>query len=169
MQRAVPRRPEGNGSSEGREVERLAPAAVGRAQMSAALRRLVLAAAALLWFSGVWWLVLHYAFAQQTPFGELPNPSEPLAMRVHGVLAVGAVFLLGWIAGGHVIERWDGARRRLSGLLLSATAAVLVVSGYALYYTTGFPHELASLAHQGLGALAIVAALVHGWRRRPMR
>ena len=41
---------------------------------------------------------------------------------------------------------------------------MLVVSGYALYYTTGPGHEGAAVLHEGLGVLAIVAAVAH-WRR----
>ena len=41
---------------------------------------------------------------------------------------------------------------------------VLVVSGYALYYTTAQLHAGAALVHEWLGVLAIIAALVH-WRR----
>jgi hypothetical protein len=134
--------------------------------MSPALRAAILTLSALLWLSGVAWLVLHFAFAQQTQFGPLPNPWEAVLMRLHGVLAVGGVFLLGWIVGGHTIERWGSARKRLSGLLLVASAALLLASGYALYYTTGAPHEVASRAHEWLGAGSLVAALAHWWRLR---
>ena len=88
-------------------------------------------------------------------------------MRVHGVLAVGGVFLLGWIVGGHTLERWGSARNRLSGLVLVASTALLVASGYALYYTTGAPHEVASRTHEWLGAGSLLAALAHWWRIRP--
>jgi len=90
-------------------------------------------------------------------------------MRVHGLLAVGGVFLLGWIVAGHVTERWRSRPRRLSGLLLTASAAVLVFSGYALYYTTGSPHEVAAFAHEALGVAALFAGLAHWWRRRTSR
>jgi hypothetical protein len=169
MQRAAHHRPEGNGASADLEVERLVPRLGRGVQMPPALRVATLFTAALLWLSGVWWLVLHYAFAQQTQFGPLPNPSEPLLMRVHGVVAVAAVFLLGWIAGGHVIERWEGARRRPSGLALAATAAVLLVSGYALFYTTDFAHRVSALTHEGVGVISLLAALLHWWRRRLVR
>jgi hypothetical protein len=137
--------------------------------MLAGVRTVVFAAAALLWLSGVLWLVLHYAFPQAGPFGPLPNPWEAAVMRVHGVLAVSGVFLLGWITAAHVTERWRSARKRLSGLTLAAGAALLIVSGYALYYSTGSPHETAALVHEGLGILALLAAIGHWSRRRPSR
>jgi hypothetical protein len=115
------------------------------------------------------WLVLHYGFAQRSAFGTLPNPSEPAVMRMHGLLAVGGVFILGWITAGHVSERWRSRPRRFSGLLLAASGAVLILSGYALYYTTGSPHEAAALAHEILGVGALIVALAHWWRGRTAR
>jgi len=85
-------------------------------------------------------------------------------MRVHGWVAVGAVFLLGWITAGHINERWASARNRVSGLALASIAGVLILTGYALYYTMERLHEIASVAHEVLGAAAILIALTH-WRR----
>jgi hypothetical protein len=83
------------------------------------------------------------------------------------LLAVGDVFLLGWSIVGHTIERWGSVRNRLSGLALTGSAALLVASGYALYYTTGSLHEVASRTHEWLGAGSLLAALAHWWRIRP--
>lgn len=167
MQRFAVRRREVSGADADPGVPRLAPRNGARVQMSPALRATILTICALLWLSGAVWLALHFAFALQTQFGPLPNPWEPLVMRVHGLLAVGGVFLLGWMAASHLIERWGSGRKRLSGLVLAGSAALLVASGYALYYTTGALHEVASRAHECLGAASILAALTHWWRIRP--
>ena len=166
MQRGVLRRPEVSGSPEGGSGSTRTGV---RTQMSRPLRSLTFCAGALLWTTGVVWLVLHFGFAQRSPFGPLPNPWEPTVMRVHGLLAVAGVFLLGWITAGHMSERWRSRPRRISGLVLAASGAILIVSGYALYYTTGSPHELAALAHEVLGAAALIVALTHWWRRRTAR
>ena len=166
MQHFAVSRPE-KASAAAPDATRLAPRNGARAPMSPALRAAILTLGALLWLSGAVWLVLHFALALQTPFGPLPNPWEAVLMRMHGVLAVGGVFLLGWIVGGHTIERWGSARNRLSGLALAGSAALLVASGYALYYTTGALHEVASRAHEWLGAASLLAALAHWWRNRP--
>ena len=165
MQHFAVRRPDVKGSEAGPGAS-LSPRNGARAPMSPALRAAILTLGALLWLSGAAWLVLHFAFAQQSPFGPLPNPWEALLMRVHGVLAVGGVFLLGWIVGGHTIERWGSARNRLSGLALVGSVALLVASGYALYYTTGALHEAASRTHEWLGAGSLLAALAHWVRAR---
>lgn len=162
-------RPEVNGPEEGARLGRLVPRNGGAVQMSPALRLTVFAVCALLWLSGVLWLVLHFAFEPQTQFGPLPNPWEPAVMRLHGLLAVAGVFLLGWMAAGHVLMRWSSARNRISGLALAGCAALLIASGYALYYTTGTLHELASRTHEWLGTAALLTALAHWWRRRAPR
>ena len=132
--------------------------------MSRTLRAVVLILCALLWLSGTLWLVLHLAFPERTAFGPLPNPWEPQLLRVHGLLAVGAVFLLGWITADHTLVRWGSGRNRSSGLTLAASAVLLAASGYALYYSVGPLHELAAQTHRWLGVLSVAAALVHWWR-----
>ena len=168
LRRALARRAEDR-AADAAPVARLAPRGGARVQMARPLRATVFAVCALLWSSGVAWLVLHFAFPQQGAFGPLPNPWEPLVMRVHGLIAVGAVFLLGWLAAGHVRVRWASARNRLSGLVLAGSGALLIASGYALYYSTGALHDVAALTHEWLGVAAIAAALAHWWRTRATR
>jgi hypothetical protein len=131
--------------------------------MSRSLRLATFTLLATLWTSGCVWIVLHYAFAQRTDFGPTPNPWEPVVMRVHGWAAVGGVFLLGWIGSGHISERWFNRRNRTSGLWLMGSAAVLVISGYALYYTTDRLHDTAGVVHEIIGVAALLIALTH-WR-----
>lgn len=133
--------------------------------MSSALRRAIFATCTLLWVTGCAWLVTHFGFPRPTDFGPAPNPWEPAIMRVHGWLAVGGVFLLGWISAEHIGDRWRTAGNRVSGISLATLAAVLVVSGYALYYTTDRLHDIAAAVHEVLGGAVIAFALTH-WRRK---
>ena len=48
-----------------------------------------------------------------------------------------------------------------------SVALLLIITGYALYYTTGTGHDAAALAHEAIGVLALAAALAHWWRNRP--
>ncbi len=137
--------------------------------MTRAQRAVIFTVCGLLWFTGVIWLVLHYAFQRHNEFGDLPNPAEPALMRLHGLLAVAGVFLFGWLTAAHVTPRWSIGRNRTSGLVLASCVVVLVVSGYALYYTTADLHTQASVLHQVLGVLALVAALSHWLRNRTVR
>jgi hypothetical protein len=138
-----------------------------RVRMSSPLRAALFASCALLWLSGAAWLVVHLALEQPTPFGPLPNPWEPVLLKVHGLFAVAGVFLLGWVTADHLSERRSGRRNYRSGLVLAGTAALLVLSGYALYYTTGAVHEVAARTHELLGVGSLLAAFAHWWRIRP--
>jgi hypothetical protein len=133
--------------------------------MSTALRLVIYTICTLLWLSGCVWLVAHFFFPVSTEFGPAPNPAEPWLLRIHGWVAVGAVFLFGWITSGHISDRWRKPQNRVSGLSLAAFVSILTLSGYALYYTTDRLHDASAIAHEVLGVLAIVFALVH-WRAR---
>jgi hypothetical protein len=137
--------------------------------MSRGLRTTILVVCALLWLSGALWLLLHFLFPAHNEFGPLPNGWEAPLMRLHGLIAVAAVFLFGWVGAGHVLARWSAAANRASGLWLMGCAIVLVLSGYALYYTTGAFHQGAAGVHEWLGLVAIVAALGHWLRIRAAR
>lgn len=135
-------------------------------RMTRGLRAGVFGVCMLLWVSGVAWLVLHLVFEPRNEFGPLPHPWEAPLMVVHGVLAVGGVFLLGWLGAGHVLERWRQARSRASGWTLLGWAVLLVVSGYALYYSVGPVHAGCASVHEWLGVGAIIVALAHWLRIR---
>jgi hypothetical protein len=153
-----------NGSGQG--AEELSARSGARTPLPRPLRMTMYAVGALLWLSGAAWLLLHYVFPQASAFGPLPNPWEAPLMRAHGLIAVCGVFLIGWMTAAHVTSRWSSERNRRSGLTLGLTALLLVFSGYALYYTTGTPHDGAGLVHEFIGVLAPAAALTHWWRNR---
>ena|SRR5579862_8156949 len=130
------------------------------------LRAAVLAVSALLWVSGALWMLLHYLFPGHNEFGPLPNGYEAPLVQVHGLIAVAAVFLLGWLGASHMLARWSAWVGRPSGLSLLGAALVLIVSGYALYYTTGGLHAAAAAVHEWLGLGALAIALSHWLGRR---
>ncbi len=123
-----------------------------------------MAAFGCLWFSGCYWLILHHFFARASEFGPVPHPWAATVLRLHGWIAVLSVYLLGWLTASHVSERWPQVNKRTSGVAIASLAAVLVVTGYALYYTTDGLHEAAGFVHEVLGGAAILFALAH-WRR----
>ena len=165
--RAALHRPEMNRSGQGTGELGKRNQGAGAAPLPRGLRAAVYGVGALLWLSGAAWLVLHYVFPQSTEFGPLPNPWEAPLMRLHGLIAVCGVFLIGWMMAAHVTARWASERNWRSGLVLGGAALLLILSGYALYYTTGSPHDAAALAHEAIGVLSPIAALAHWWRNHP--
>jgi len=101
-------------------------------------RRTLYASGVALLASGVLWLALHYTVG--AGHGELPHPLEAWLMRLHGLAAFAGLFTMGVIAGAHIPSGWRmsgrhrWAQQRSSGLMLSALAAGLALTGYLLYY-----------------------------------
>lgn len=122
-----------------------------------------------LWLSGAAWLVLRYLLRPASELGELPHPLEPWAMRVHGLVAFAALWLLGQLWIVHLVPSWR-AHRRNSGIVLSALVAVLLVTGWLLYYASGDrAREIASLVHWTIGLALVVPLLLHSLRHRSRR
>jgi hypothetical protein len=137
--------------------------------MSRSLRTTTLIVCTLLWLTGCIWIVLHYFFSIDTVFGSGPNPWESLTIRIHGVIAIATVFMLGWISARHIVEAWNVRRMHVSGIVLSSVCALQVLSGYALYYLPdALLQSSVGVVHQVIGGAAIVFALAH-WHRASRR
>lgn len=131
-------------------------------------RRTLLATGLLLLGTGITWLALHYSIGAGA--GELPHPLEAWCLRLHGLSAMAGLFMLGALAAAHVPQgwrlsrRWQLAGQQRTGLLLCGLAALLVLTGYLLYYFA--PEDLRpsiGWTHAGLG---ITMAAVTLWHRR---
>ncbi len=123
---------------------------------------------ALLVLTGALWLGLHYTVGAGA--GELPHPLEAWAMRLHGLLAFVALFVLGAVAAVHLPHGWRLSRRprwaaqRGSGIALAVLAALLAFSGWLLYYfAPEWLRPALGWAHAGAG-MALAGLLL--WHRR---
>ena len=133
--------------------------------MKPAFYRTLLGVLLVLSLSGVIWMVLHYFFAARSEFGTAPNPAESMSIRIHGIVAVATVFLIGGVATSHVVAGWNRAHNQPSGLVLAGLCIALILSGYALYYITAdAARSVFAIAHQLAGIAGIGAALIH-WTR----
>ena len=96
------------------------------------------ATGALLLATGGVWIAAHYTIGAGA--GGLPHPLEVWSLRLHGLAAFAALFMLGVLAGSHIPQGWRLSQRRRwagqrgSGVLLCAIGTLLAASGYALYY-----------------------------------
>ena len=99
-------------------------------------------------------------------------------MRLHGLAAFAALFVLGALAAAHIPHGWRASHRlrwapqRASGIALCALAGALVLTGYLLYYFAPDPVRPAlGWLHSGLGLMTAVAVAAHRQRsgRRPAR
>jgi hypothetical protein len=111
--------------------------------------------------------------------GELPHPLEVWSMRIHGAAAFAGLFALGMLAAAHVPAGWrvtrtahrraDRASQRHTGAALLSLAALLVVTGYLLYYFAPEDWRPAmGWVHAGAGIAMGLLGFVHArWLRHP--
>jgi hypothetical protein len=93
-----------------------------------------------------------------------------LLLEVHGAAAMGFLLVLGALLTDHLPRGWRQERERPSGLSLVTLCAILIISGWGLYY---FGQEelraATSWVHSVLGLLLPCAVGVHVWRARRHR
>jgi hypothetical protein len=135
-----------------------------RVRLGDSARRALYATIAALIGSGVWWIGVHYAASisagKSDEFSRLAR--EALALKVHGATAFATLFALGAVSAHHVRRGWALNRNRLMGSLLIALLALLIVSGYALYYlVSDDTHASVSVLHWVLGLALAPLLIVH--------
>lgn len=111
-----------------------------------------------LWLSGSGWLLLHYYGQAQGEFGPEMNPAEPWMMKAHGLFFIPALLAIGGMFIVHIPKGWAHQRQRIAGVALCAVLAVLILSGYMLYYAADEDLRIwTSLVHWviGLGLPAV--------------
>ena len=113
-------------------------------RLSRRRRWLVYGVFAVLLVTGLVWLALHF----------LDDGSEggtlalAWSMKLHGAAAMAGLYLLGMLWGPHIRNAWVRRRNRMAGAVFGTLTAVLVVTGYALYYVNGeLPRQGAEILH----------------------
>jgi hypothetical protein len=105
-----------------------------------------------LWLSGAGWLLLHYFGQRQGAFGPETNPVEPWMMKAHGFFLIPALLGIGGMFVAHIPKGWSHNQQRIVGTALCITLALLVASGYLLYYLGDeTARAWTSLAHWAVG------------------
>jgi hypothetical protein len=135
-----------------------------RVQLGVSARRALYATIAALVLSGAWWLWAHFAdalFASRND--ELERlAQEALALKVHGAAAFVVLLALGAMGAYHVRRGWGLRRNRGSGSMVVGACAMMVVTGYALYYlVTDTSRTSISVLHWGLGLAFVPLLIVH--------
>jgi len=134
------------------------------------LRRSVYAVTAILYATGIVWLIAHYTMRTAGSFGETTHPLEPWMLRGHGLAVMLGLFLYGTLLRAHIVRGWRVGQNRLTGALLAAVLLLLTASGYLLYYAGGETlRPILSVAHWATGLAIIVALPLHVRRGRRAR
>ena len=113
-----------------------------------------------LFVTGAAWLIFHHWVRMKGEFGPINHPIEPWLLRIHGAAAMAALMILGTLIPIHMRPAWKLRRNVLTGVTLTISQFLLILTGYALYYASGeFSRSIASAFHWGLG-LATPAILI---------
>jgi hypothetical protein len=113
-----------------------------------------------LWLSGAAWLLLHYYGQQPGSFGPEMNPLEPWMMKLHGLVLIPALLGIGGMLVAHIPKGWAYVHQRAAGIALCAVLAILIASGYMLYYVGDETvRDRTSMAHWVVG-LALPAVFL---------
>lgn len=135
------------------------------AQLSGWQKWLLCVSGGALWLTGVAWLLLHYFGTVEGQFGPQTNPLEPWMMKLHGLVLIPALLGIGATFVVHIPKGWTHRRQRVVAIVLCSVLAVLVASGYLLYYAGGESlRAWASLVHWSIG-LALPAVFAWHWLR----
>jgi len=117
---------------------------------------------ALVFGSGILWLLCHYLLQSEGEFGPTPHPLEHWSLRIHGAAAMLALVLAGSLLPIHMRRSWHQRRNLLPGIALTSIVLLLTVSGYALYYFGGEQlRPILSLTHWAVGLGSPVLLLWH--------
>ena len=140
----------------------LMPRAPQRIIMSGNQRWIIYTLTTALWLSGSLWLYLDQLAKHRDPFGSERNPWQSAMLTAHGVLAVAAIYLLGWVTARHIAYWWNLDRRRISGSFLSGVLGLLSISGFALFFLSDDRwQQYAAIVHDVLGVAVAMLVIPH--------
>ena len=115
--------------------------------------------------TGTAWFALHRWGQVEGDFGPEKSPWEPWLIKVHGASAFIVMMGFGYLLASHIHVGWRSKRNRFMGVSLNGTVALLILSGYLLYYSAGEDFRQAvSWAHLALGLSLPVTLGVHVWQ-----
>jgi uncharacterized membrane protein YbjE (DUF340 family) len=122
-------------------------------------RYLLYVVVALLFLSGVAWAYWHYLAVSLNNF---ETSAKSWAMKVHGAAAMAILVLIGMLLSSHVRFAWRAGRNRANGSLFLSAFAVLVITGYGLYYFGGERlRAWTSWLHLAVGLALPIFLLIH--------
>ncbi len=123
---------------------------------------------ALLFVSGAGWAYWNYVTASA---GDFETSAKAWAMKIHGAAAMAILVLIGMLLSAHVRFAWRAGRNRANGLVFLSAFAVLIITGYGLYYAGGERlRAWTSWIHLAVGLALPILLLMHiflGKRTRP--
>ena len=114
------------------------------------------------WLTGCLWVGFHYFVRVTDDFGLRSNsPLEQTWLAIHAAFSFLAIWMFGVLWLGHIKVGWFARSQRWTGGTLFSTIAVLIATGFGLYYGRAGFREWLSLLHWILGIAALLVFLWH--------
>lgn len=121
-------------------------------------RRLLYLVFALLLMTGLAWLAVHWSHLDP----DVEAPWLAWSMKLHGASSFASLFFVGTIWTSHIRLAWQRGRNRVAGALFGGAMALLVLTGYGLYYFNGEAvRSLTEWAHWIGGVMLALLFWVH--------
>ena len=127
------------------------------------LRRVAIYAIGIgVWLTGCLWIGFHYFVRVTDDFGMQSNsPLEQTWLAIHAAFSFLAIWMFGVLWLGHIKVGWFARSKRATGGTLFTTVAILIATGWGLYYGHAGLREWLSLLHWILGVAALLVFLWH--------
>lgn len=124
----------------------------------------------LLWMTGAMWLGLHYLGQGAQEFASQARPAEAWMLRIHGLVVVPALLACGGLLIAHIPLGWVQRRQRALGVILTSALAVLIGTGYLLYYVGDEElRDMAAMVHWIAGLALPGSFFLHYVRGQRLR
>lgn len=132
-------------------------------------RRLLYTATALLWITGVVWLILHYYFNTPLQFETRSSSLEPMMIKIHGLAAMLFLIMTGSLMM-HIRRGLALKLNLLSGVSMIGLCGILTLTAWMLYYCSADAwRSNASIVHSLLGTIFPAAIFFHIMIGRKLR
>lgn len=121
----------------------------------------------LLFLSGAGWVLFGWGAERDETRGELFRSFKVGMLKLHGAAAMAFLVAVGILIPTHIRRAWQARRNRVNGAFFVTVMALLVGSGYGLYYFGGEQSRAAaSWIHLTLGFASPVLLAWHIWLGR---
>jgi hypothetical protein len=123
---------------------------------------LIMSSGAILWITGAAWVLLHYFGEVQGEFGAETNPAQPWLLRLHGLVLIPAILVIGSLLVAHIPKGWNDKKQRIAGIILTVFFGFLIISGYMLYYVGSDDiRNYTSIFHWVIGLVVPISFIWH--------
>jgi cytochrome b subunit of formate dehydrogenase len=100
-------------------------------------------------------------FLKHEYFLEIAGIQAHTYLVIHGISAAFALLACGAVIPGHMRAAWNANRNRITGVIISLVAVILMLSGLGLYYGSEEYRLLIVWTHWILGGSAFIVLPAH--------